>query len=80
METKQSLSPALLIAGIAILLGVVGVIAFRSFGTRDNGSAPGGTAARTVAPVVQRYPDGSVVPYNAAPAGAIPGDPSSIRR
>jgi hypothetical protein len=80
MDTKQLVSTPVLIAAIVLLLGFIGFMTLRSFGPSDNGSAPGGAAARTVAPQVQRYPDGTIVPYDAAPTGAIPGDPSSIRR
>ena len=86
METNKSVNPVVLVAGIVLLLGVLGFVLFRSFGGGGGDSAAiqqgagGGEAAKTVAPVVQRYPDGSVVPYNAAPSGATPGDPSSVRR
>lgn len=80
MDQKQPAKAPLIVVAIVLLIGFVGFVAYRSFHTTDNGSAPGGAAARTVAPQEQRYPDGSVVPYNAAPTGAIPGDPSSIKR
>ena len=81
MDTKQPLTMAIVIGAIVLVLGFAGFFALRSFGGGgDRGSAPGGAAARTVAPEVQRLPDGTVVPYPAAPAGAIPGDPYSIRR
>ena len=81
MDTTKPVNTAVIIGAIVLLLGIVGFITMRSFGgSGDGGSAPGGAAARTVAPEVQRYPDGTVVPYNAAPSGAIPGDPSSVRR
>ncbi|HVK02651.1 MAG TPA: hypothetical protein VM490_04210 [Armatimonadaceae bacterium] len=87
MENKPSVSPVVLAVAVVLLLGFLGFVAFRSFGSGsgDNTAAiqqgaGGGDAAKTVAPVVQRYPDGSVVPYNAAPSGATPGDPSSVKR
>ena len=81
MSTHQPVSTPILIGAIALLLAFVGFIALRSFsGSSDNGSAPGGAEARTIAPEVQRYPDGTIVPYDAAPTGAIPGDPSSVKR
>lgn len=80
METKMPVHPAVLIGAIVLLLGIVGFMGYRAFGASGDRSAPGGAEARTVAPEQQRYPNGVPVPYDAAPAGAIPGDPSSIRR
>lgn len=83
MEDKKSISPALVAAAIVLLLAFIGFIAFRSFGgggSEASASAPGGEQAKTVAPQVQKYDDGTVVPYNAAPSGAIPGNPASVTR
>ncbi len=80
MDAKKPISPAVLIGSIVAVLCLVGVIAVRSFTGDAAASGPSGEAVRTVAPVEQRYPDGTVVPYNAAPSGAVPGDPSSIKR
>lgn len=80
MEAKRSVSPVLLTVTIALVVALVAFMAFRSFGGSDNGSAAGGAEAKTMAPVAQQYPNGAVVPYNAAPAGATPGNPASIRR
>ena len=83
METKQPVNPAILVAAIVLLLGFLGFVAFRSFGSRGPDSAATtqpGAGSTTVAPVEQRYPDGTVVPYNAAPSGATPGNPASIRQ
>ncbi len=81
MDTKKGISPAILAAAVALLLVFIGFMAYRSLrGGDNNESAPGGTAAKTVAPVEQRYPDGTAVPYNAAPTGATPGNPASVGR
>lgn len=80
MDTKQAVGPAVIIGVVVLLVGLIGFLIFQNFGPRDNGSAPGGAAAKTVAPEVQKFPDGTVVPYPAAPAGATPGDPFSVGR
>lgn len=83
MDTKKPISPAIIAGAIVLLLGFIGFIVFRSFGSGGAGaeaSAPGGAQAKTVAPEVQKYDDGTVVPYNAAPTGAIPGNPASVPR
>lgn len=80
MDPNNPTHRALIIGAIVLLVGFVGFMGFRTLGGSRDYSAPGGTAARTEAPKPQTYPDGTPVPYPAAPAGAIPGDPSSIRR
>ena len=85
METNKSINPAYVVGAIALVVLVIAVLAFRVFRSGASGSggyasAPEGKDIRTKAPVVQRYPDGSIVPYNAAPDGAIPGNPASVKR
>ena len=79
METKNPVSPAIVMVAIVLLLEFIGTVAYRSLAPSNSASGQAG-GAKTVAPAVQRYPDGTVVPYPAAPTGATPGDPFSVRR
>jgi|GEM_PF-2789539 hypothetical protein len=85
MNPKKKTSAALSCAVTAAATVLLAVCAAGCGKDSANSGAPqsgagGGDAAKTVAPAEQRYPDGRVVPYNAAPAGSTPGNPASIKR